>query len=160
MSEFIKISGFDFVKAGEFQFSEEPYQFKTWTSKLLLKLFDDRYEKADETAYLIMCEEQILYVGEFTYNLKDRWISKNHVNHHMYDNIVNSLNEGKVISLWLAISRFCEIAEHGELNVSKALEQHIMREYQPIWNSRNKQSESKEWREKNCIRLDSFMTKP
>ena len=160
ISDYIKVSGFDFVKVGEFRFSEKPYQFKNWTSDLMLNLCDPIYEKADETTYLLIIDEKIMYVGEFTYNLKSRWISKNHVNHHMYDNIEKSLQEEKVISLWLAISPYYKIPDCGEeLNVSKALEQHIMRKEQPPWNLRNKQSEAKEWREKNCIRLDSLILK-
>jgi hypothetical protein len=160
MSDYRSVSGFEFIKAGEFLISEQPYQFKDWTSKLVLKLYDERYEKAEETVYLLTSEDQILYVGEFTYNLKDRWISKNHVNHHMYDNIEKFVVTGKTIFFWLAISPFCEIPEYGELNVSKALEQQVMREHQPEWNSRNKQTGAKEWRSKHCIRLDSFVKSP
>jgi hypothetical protein len=160
MSDFRKISGFEFLKAGEFFRSDEPYQFKDWESQLVLKLQDERYEKADETAYLLMDDERILYVGEYTYNLKDRWISKNHVNHHKYDNIYELVDKGKSITLWLALSPYCEIQGYGELNVSKSLEQQIMRDHpsECEWNSRNKQSEAREWRAKNCIRLDSFTT--
>ncbi|MEH6628953.1 MAG: hypothetical protein V7739_21135 [Motiliproteus sp.] len=158
MSEFQNIEGFEFVNAGDFVVSDAPYQFKGWESKIALRLHDERYEKADETVYFITCEGIILYVGEYTYNLKDRWLSKNHVNHHMYDNIENLLiTEGKLLSLWLAISPYCETPAHGELNVSKALEQQIMRRHQPEWNTRNKHSEAKEWRARNCVRLDSFI---
>lgn len=146
-----------FVKAGDFQLSVNPYHFKTWTSKIILNLYDEKYEKADETVYLVTYNDEILYVGEFTYNLKDRWISKNHVNHHMYENIEKLLTDGKIPSIWLAISPYCEIPELGELNISKSLEQKIMRDNQPKWNSRNKQSKVEEWRHKNCIRLDSFI---
>ncbi len=154
------ISGFKFIRAGIFRFSESPYHFKNWTSKLSIEFDDERYEKADETVYFLMSDEKILYVGEFTYNLKNRWLSKNHVNHHMYDEIESFLTEGKSISLWLAISPFCQIPEYGELNLSKALEHQIMKDHKPIWNSRNIQSGAKEWREKNCIRLDSFLKEP
>ncbi len=157
MPEIRKISGFRFVKVGQFLLSDKPYQFKNWTSKIVLSLYDKKYEKADETVYLVMSDHEILYVGEFTYNLKDRWISKNHVNHHMHNNIEELLTRGKNLSIWLAISPYCETPEIGELNISKSLEQWIMREYQPKWNSRSKSSESKEWRCNNCIRIDSFI---
>jgi len=158
-AEFRNELGFDFIKAGSFLFSGEPYKFKNWTSKIVLSLFDERYEKADETVYLLTSEEAILYVGEFSYNLNDRWISKNHVDHHMYDNIEKLLTEGRVVSIWLAVSPYCGIPEYGEINISKSIEHQLVRDYQPEWNLRNRHSAAKEWREENCIRLDSFIKK-
>lgn len=160
MEDIKVISGFEFIKAGSFAISDNPYEFKDWTSEIVMNLYDERYEKADETAYFITDGDEILYAGEFTYNLKDRWISKGHVNHHMYDNIDKLLKEGRSPVIWLAISPYCEIPEYGEINISKSIEQQILRDFQPKWNSRNKHSESKEWRDKNCIRLDSYVRQP
>ncbi len=151
------IAGFEFIKAGVFKFSSSPYKFKNWTSELVLDLFDERFEKADETAYLLMEGNEILYVGEFTYNLKDRWLSKSHVNHHMYDHIEVALKSGRTIAIWLAVSPYCTIDGHGELNISKSLEQAILIKHQPKWNSRNKQSAAPKWRNKHCIKLNTFV---
>jgi len=160
MNEFRKICGFIFVKVGGFFFSDKPHQFKNWTSEIVINLTDERFEKADESVYVITCNDGLLYVGEYTYNFKARWISQGHVNHHMYDNIYNSLKDGKDINIWLAVSPYVVIPEYGEMNISKSLEQEITKQYKPEWNSRNKNSDAKEWREKNCIRLDSFIDSP
>ena len=165
MYESKKILSFDFVKAGKFILSGEPCQFKNWQSHVLLKLIDEKFERADETAYVIICETTILYVGEYAYNLRDRWHSKNYVNHHMHNNIKSALEEGRELSLWVAISPYIEITEIEnpelrELNLSKSLEQHILKHYLPEWNLRNKNSSAKEWRKKHSIRLDSFIKNP
>lgn len=141
MTEIRKVSGFEFIKAGTFSVSNKQYKFKNWTSEIVMELLDERYENADETAYLLMYEDQILYVGEYTYNLKERWISKGHVNHHMYDNIYSFIKEGKNTSIWLAISPYCNIPGYGEINISKSIEQQIMRKHKPAWNLRNKHSD-------------------
>lgn len=161
MSEIHTYSGFQFIKSGDFKPSDNPYKFKDWTSKLVIDLYDERYAKADETAYLLMSDNlEIMYVGEFTYNLEDRWLSKGHVNHHMYDKIEDAISKGINISIWLAISPYFEVSDYGEINISKALEHQIMREYKPSWNTRNKQSEAKKWRAKNCIKLNTFINTP
>lgn len=160
MNVFRKVSGFDFLKAGDFSFADTPYKFKRWESNLILNLYDERYRNADETAYIVTSNEVILYAGEYTYNLQERWLSKNYVNHHMYDNIESLIAQGKEASLWLAIEPYCEISEYGLLNISKSLEQQIIKDYQPEWNSRNRHSGSSEWRDKNCLNLNSFIQKP
>ena len=158
MSNIRTWSGFQFIKSGMFKISDRPYKFKNWTSELVIDFYDKRYAKADETVYLLISENfEMMYVGEFTYNLEDRWLSKGHVNHHMYDKIEESINKGHVITIWLAISPYCVVEGCDDLNVSKALEQQIMREYQPKWNARNKQSEAREWRAKNCVKLNTFI---
>lgn len=154
-----KISGFHFIKAGDFLFADTPCKFKSWESNLILDLYDERYRNADETVYLVTHNDTILYVGEYTYNLKERWLTKNYVNHHMYDKIESQLTLGKEISLWLAIKPYCEVAEFGLLNISKSLEQQIIKEYKPEWNSRSRHSGSDEWR-KNCLKLNSFIKNP
>ncbi len=157
-----EVVGFKFIKVGEFKFSEKPHKFKTWVSELSVNLYDERYEKADETVYLMIDEkEEILYVGEFTYNLNDRGLCKKYVDHHQYENIESALKEKKDISLWLAISPYCAIKGCGELNISKSIEQQIVIVHQPKWNKRGKQLGSEDfqgWRDKNCIRLDSFLS--
>jgi len=143
-------SGFEFVKAGKFSLSDTPCQLKNYTLTVKLDLYIQDFEKADETAYFITCEDKIVYVGEYTYNLKDRWLTRMHANHHMHDNIENSLEAEKQLYLWLCISPYCDIAGEGKLNISKSLEQKIMNVRKPEWNKRNKNSEAKEWREEHC----------
>lgn len=150
MLEIKQESGFEFVKAGKFSISDAPCQLKNFKLTVKLDLYSQEFEKANETTYFITCEDTMLYVGEYTYNLKDRWLTRNHVNHHMHDNIEEALKADKELYLWLCISPYCDISENSKLNVSKSLEQKIMTKHKPEWNKRNKNSEAKDWREKNC----------
>lgn len=153
MLEIKKESGFEFVKVGEFSISDAPCQLKNGPLTVKLDLYIQDFEKADETAYFITCDDKIVYVGEYTYNLKDRWLTRGHANHHMHDNIENSLNNKQQLFLWLCISPYCDIAGNEKLNVSKSLEHKIMsnhKNHNDLWNKRNKGTAAKEWREKHC----------
>ena len=158
--EFRNISGFEFIKAGEFVKTDVPCSFKGWDSYIKIDFSDERYERADETVYVVTTGNNILYVGEFTYNLRDRWLSRGYVNHHMYSKIEEFLKSNQELSIWLAVEPYCNIENHGQLNISKSLEQHILKDTSPDWNLRNKHSGSSEWRVKNCIKLNTFINVP
>ncbi|SIS90947.1 hypothetical protein [Neptunomonas antarctica] len=158
--EFRNISGFEFVKAGEFVKTDIPCNLKRWDSYIKINFFDKRYERADETVYVVTTGENILYVGEFSYNLRDRWLTRGYVNHHMYSNINDFLESNQELYIWLAVEPYCNIESHGKLNISKSLEQHILNDTRPNWNRRNKNSGSVEWRVKNCIKLNTFINIP
>lgn len=150
--------GFEYLKIGQFALADTPCQLKTWTSEIVLKLEDERFEKVGETLYFITEDEQIVYIGEFTYNLKSRWLSKGYVVHHMYDRIADALNDGSELAMWVAISPYIEIPEMGELNVSKSLEQKMIKHFKPEWNKRNRYCADKEaWVGKHCMRLDQYL---
>lgn len=160
--EFRNISGFEFIKAGEFVKTDIPCNLKRWDSYIKIIFSDERYERADETVYVVTTGEKILYVGEFSYNLRDRWLTRGYVNHHMYTKI-NEFLENKSnqeLSIWLAVEPYCHIESHGQLNISKSLEQRILNDKSPDWNRRNKHSGSLEWRTKNCIKLNTFINAP
>jgi hypothetical protein len=158
--EFRNISGFEFVKAGRFVSTDIPYRFKWWSSFLKIEFFDERYERADETAYLLAAGDNILYAGEFTYNLRDRWLSRGYVNHHMYGNIEEFLKTNQKLFIWLAVEPYCSVENHGQINISKSLEQQVIKDFCPPWNRRNKHSGSPEWRKKNCIKLNTYINSP
>ncbi|MBE8190537.1 MAG: hypothetical protein HAW58_06815, partial [Candidatus Thioglobus sp.] len=126
-----------------------------------LKLYSDDYKKADETAYLVYSDKELKYAGEYTYNLEDRWLSgnkrakTNYSNHHKNDKIKKELDSGKEVSLWLAVSPYCTV-KGKEINIGKSIEQEILRDSNPEWNTRNTNNGAKNWRSKNCIRLDEF----
>jgi hypothetical protein len=143
-------SGFEFVKAGEFSLSDTPCRLKNYTLTVKLNLYIQDFEKADETAYFITCEDEIVYVGEYTYNLKDRWLTRGHANHHMHDNIETALKSDKQLYLWLCVSPYCDLPDNCKINISKSLEQKIMNKHLPEWNRRNKGSTAKDWRAKHC----------
>jgi hypothetical protein len=164
MHIFKKCLGFDFVKAGDFYLADEPRTGSDkngpWEVYASLELFDKRYRKADETVYFVTADYEIMYVGEYTYNFEDRWLSGNYVNHHKYLEIEMELKEKREVSIWLAISPYCEAGDIEEFNLSKSLEQEILRKIDPPWNSRNKTAKWKKWRADNCIKINTLVGKP
>ncbi|WP_218354992.1 hypothetical protein [Alteromonas lipotrueiana] len=149
--------GFEYLKIGNFSFADTPCQLKTWVSEILLNLRDARYEKIGETLYFISRDEEIVYIGEFTYTLKSRWLSKGYVVHHIYDKLAEALREGSELAMWVAVCPYVNIPDMGELNISKSLEQKMIKHLKPDWNIRNRYSADKEiWVTKHCMRLDKL----
>ncbi|WP_018983656.1 GIY-YIG nuclease family protein [Salinimonas chungwhensis] len=150
--------GFEFLKVGTFSFADTPCQLKTWVSEIVLNLTDVRYEKIGETLYFITRGEDIVYIGEFTYTLKNRWLSKGYVVHHIYDKLAEALREGTELAMWVAVSPYVDIPQMGELNISKSLEQKMIKHFKPGWNKRNRYSADNEnWVTKHCLRLEKLL---
>ena len=160
MLDFKEILGFKFVKAGAFYLAKEPWtgggkKTGIWESYVSLRLYDGQYRKADETVYLVYSELDLKYVGEFSYNLEDRWLKENedYVKHEKFKNIENEINNGHEVTIWLAVSPYDDIDEINQLNISKSIEHEILRKYSPEWNSRNKTGRWEDWRKDNCIKV-------
>lgn len=153
--------GFQFVKAGVFYLADEPWKGndKTgpWAIRASLKLVDDQFRKADETVYLIFSDDELKYVGEYTYKLEDRWLYNEYVNHHKYKEIEEEISEGKVVSMWLAVLPYCEAGEIKQLNISKSLEHEIIKQCSPEWNKRNQTKKWEVWRSENCIKVSDIV---
>lgn len=162
MNDKIKeIVGFEFIKVGVFYLEEDkPWTDKNgeWEIKASLRLFSDEYKKADETAYVVYSDDELKYVGEYTYNLGDRWLRGNYVNHHKSDEIEKEINSGKEVSLWLAVSPYYVIKDFT-INLGKSIEQEILRHYDLVWNKRNKIKQWEKWRGKNCIKVNNIVHK-
>lgn len=79
--------GFEFVKIGEFYLSDCPFEYthngtkKLWKTPTAIKLIGNELLNSECSAYLVtlgsQCKEQdILYVGEYTTSLKERWFKE------------------------------------------------------------------------------------
>jgi hypothetical protein len=154
------VHGFEFIKAGDFYLAETPWKGKNknFNIRASLKLTSEKYRQADETTYLIYSGIDLKYVGEYTYNLNDRWLSGNYVNHHKSDLIEKELELGKEVSIWLAISPFAIINESIKINISKSIEHEILRKDDIEWNKRNRIKKWEEWRTKNCIPVEKIVS--
>ncbi len=157
MAETKEIVGFKFIKVGVFYLADEPWTNKKgeWEIRASLKLFSDEYKKADETAYVVYSDDELKYVGEYTYNLEDRWLRGNYVNHHKSDEIENEIKLKKEVSLWLAVSPYCSV-NGFTINMGKSIEQEILRHKDTDWNKRNKIKQWEEWRKENCIKVNDI----
>jgi hypothetical protein len=78
--EYKNVNGFEFVKVGNFYINNQPleitYKGKKDKVSISLGLINEQFKNADESAYLICSEDELVYVGEFSYNLEDRWLRK------------------------------------------------------------------------------------
>lgn len=159
MSEIKELLGYEFIRAGVFYLSEIPWCDKNKENcvRASLELNSEKYRKADETAYLVYSDNILKYVGEYTYNLGDRWLSGDYVNHHKSDLIEKEIESGKEVTLWLAISPYYNVNEKTRINISKSIEHEILRQYDTEWNKRNKIKKWEEWRNKNCVPVEDIV---
>lgn len=153
----IKISGFEFVKIAEFFINQVTYKVtkggKPVSLDVSIKLIDQRFEKLDESAYVIMSGEEIVYVGEFSYSLKHRWIKgNNYAWHGTVDKIKIELQKLKPVSLWVTANPFSR-----RINISKSIEHEILKTKLPPWNIRGQIKKHKKWREKNCRKITQIL---
>ncbi len=146
--------GFEFVKAGVFYLAETSWKItsKGWEIRASLELVSEKFRKADETVYLVYSDDDLVYVGEYTYNLESRWLSGNYVDHHKSDDIERQLEAGCDVTLWLAVFPYTSVDRSLQaINISKSIEHELLKKCDPKWNKRNKRSASEKWRQKNCI---------
>jgi hypothetical protein len=161
-----EILGFKFVKVGDFQISENPHPVTFNGQKdqinVCLQLVDESFMKSDESAYLIYVEDKLVYVGEFSYSLKDRWLrTKNYIWHNTDGEIEKELKPpyNKNVSLWLAVNPYTVLPNNKEINISKSIEQEILRQILPEWNKRGQLGKWDEWRKNNCVRVSVIIDK-
>lgn len=156
-----KFLGFAFVRAGDFYLADQPWISKKgdWEIYASIKLVSDDFRNADETAYIVLSDNEPKYVGEYTYSLSDRWLSGNYINHHKSDLIEYELKSGKAVSLWLAVKPFAVTPKNVPINISKAIEQEFLRQLDLDWNKRNKIKKAEAWRAANCIPISEIVRK-
>ena len=153
-----EISGFKFVKVGYFHMNAIPYRVtykgKEIECKLSLKLYNDLFKKADESTYLIFINDDPdpVYVGEYTYNLEDRWLRNSvYVWHSKDENIESELAQNNEVSLWLVVDPYLPLSNNKKINISKSIEQEILRVRYPDWNKRGQMIKYDAWRKDNCL---------
>lgn len=159
--EFKLFLGFEFVKAGDFYLADVAWTGKKreWEIYASLRLVSDEFRKADESVYVVLANDELKYVGEYTYNLADRWLSGSYVNHHQSDLIESELKEGKEITLWLAVRPYSLTPENVPINISKSIEQEFLRQFDLEWNRRNKVKKWEFWRSENCVPVSEIITR-
>lgn len=149
------VNGFKFVKVGDFYINQEPknitYRGKPEIITVSLKFTNELFRQSDESAYLVFSEDKLVYVGEYSYNLEDRWLrNKVYVWHHQDEKIENELKQRKEVSLWVVVNPMINLSEGTKLNISKSIEQEILKNNKPPWNKRGEFNKWVEWRKTNC----------
>lgn len=164
-----EILGFKFIDVAEFVMTEKP---KKWSSFSVnenpqitgwpkIKWHHHDFSQADEGVYLFFVNDNKLpsYVGEFSYNIKDRMITYGVMDHHKVGFVAESLYNGDHVSMWLLHNPIININNHN-FNISKTLESEILRKYSETalsWNRRGRLHVNKKWKERNCKTVLSIM---
>lgn len=154
--------GYEFVKVGTFHLAEEPhpvtYNGKKTTINVVLDLVDKSFAKADESVYMVCKNGNECYVGEYSYNLTERWLRKGeYIWHHMDEKIEEELRSGCNIDIWIATNPYINI--NGKMiNISKSIEQEILKDKEPpTWNKKGQLDKWAEWREIHCKKVSDII---
>ncbi|MFT6909443.1 MAG: hypothetical protein ACJAS1_006162 [Oleiphilaceae bacterium] len=131
--KFKNISGFDFVKVSEAYLSDTALKatfngkpLDDWKLKLKL-VVNESILDAEQSAYLVFKNDDILYVGYFSNSFKKRWWKKKGYFWHgdILDNKVNELvKSGHDVSVWISVNPYFE-----QFNISKIIEDSIIMKY-------------------------------
>lgn len=157
-----KVAGFTFIRIGDFYHNETPiivkYKGKETPITLSLKLFNDEFKKIGESAYLIFSDEELMYVGEYSFNLADRWLRNGeYVWHHKDKNISNAINKQKNVSFWITLNPHVKINDDITINISKSIESEVLKQLDAPWNTRGKTKKYKQWINTNCVKITDLL---
>jgi hypothetical protein len=134
--EYQKVCGFEFVKIGEAFLDDEPLKatyngkpLENWTLRLKLVVTEEIL-KAEQSAYLVFKNNDLLYVGYFSTTFEERWWKKKGYFWHgdILDTEVNKLVNNHDISVWITTNPYVEI-DKQKINISKVIEDKIIAEY-------------------------------
>lgn len=154
------IYGFDFLKVGYFYNNDKPLETRNGEKyHLCINFIDEQMPLLGESAYVVMVGDEIKYVGEYLYNLKDRWLRKDIYSwHHADKHIPKELDHNRDVTLWVSINPYIKIANDKEINISKSIEQEILKQHEgQLWNKRGNPQNNAEWIKKNCKRLHEIL---
>lgn len=141
----INLAGFDFIKIGTAERCDTGVKVKQRGSEyqwhLALNLIHDDFADAEQSTYLVYVENDLVYVGEYTSSFAERWLKQRKYFWHSenVDDKVNAqVKDGKNVSVWISVDPYLDGPNGEVINVNKALEQRIIEQYNPPWNSRGK----------------------
>lgn len=154
--------GYDFVKVGTFKLGEVrevTYRGKRVEIRVVLDLVHPDFKKADESVYILCVNDEPYYVGEYSYNLADRWLrGSGYIWHHKDDLVEEETKKGNSVTIWIIIDPYRTVGERNTINISKAIEQDILKkEYPPIWNKKGQLEKWATWREKHCVKVATII---
>ncbi|MEY8241892.1 MAG: hypothetical protein RPT25_16210 [Cycloclasticus sp.] len=162
MPELKSVAGFDFIKTGTFYRASSSitrkYKGKDEALYLSLKLIDEDIKRVGESAYLLLVDDELVYVGEYSRNLANRWLVKgNYVWHHKDLDIIAAMADESSVTIWLVTDPFVMLKNGTKLNISKSIEQEVLRQHDLPWNKRGSLKKDQKWVDKNCTELSCII---
>lgn len=148
------VCGFEFQLAGEFfknDVASKPYKWKGKPIPITtcLKFVEQSFDAVTETAYLVTVDDLIMYVGEFSKTLRDRWlVTENYIWHDKDIKIFEAIKSGQKVNLYLLDEPERTLSCGTTLNIAKSVEHHILKSAHGLkeeagsdlvlsWNQRN-----------------------
>lgn len=162
MYEFKDICGFRFVRAGDFFNSDSSFKYRykgeDLEASLSLNLINDGLCKAEESAYLLCCGDNIMYVGEYSFNLQDRWLTRGtYVDHHKSDKVKECIANNEKVSIWITVNPYLKNNNGNNINVSKSIESAVLKKHDPVWNTRGRLKMNESWIKDNCKKISDIL---
>jgi len=151
--------GFEFAKIGTFHITDEPhpviYDGLSDHIQVEMRLISEKFTNADESVYLIYVNDVLYYVGEYSYNLKERWGLRKgkYIWHHKDVEIEKELRKNNNVNIWIIVDPYVCTGDSSKINISKSIEQEILKRKMPIWNTRGQLEKWASWRQKHCKKV-------
>jgi len=140
----MEIHGFKFYLCGRFYNNSLPskrsYKWDGETKPLYtsIEFIDSNTDSKEELAYIVTVNNEAKYVGEFSKTLRDRWLKTECYTWHHKDHLIESaISNGDLVELWLLLNPVVELPTSVSLNISKAVEHHLLKNQVFDWNKRN-----------------------
>ncbi len=162
MSQFKDVAEFRFMKIGNFYLNEctesVKYNGKKVELRLSMKLINENFKKLGESAYLLFVDDdQLMYVGEYSFNLNDRWLRNgDYVWHHKDREILTTIENQSDISIWATVNPYIEIENGNKINISKSIESEVLKKYDLPWNKRGELKKHESWISDNCLKMSDI----
>lgn len=138
-----EVEGYKFIKIGEAVLADTPLNAKGISDnyRLSLKLIDNEFINAEQSAYLVYEGDKLIYVGYYSGSFKARWLREQNDNFYFWhsdnvDNYVNKLliDQTSAVTVWLSVYPYAKIADGKDVNISKLIEDEIIMKKQPKLN--------------------------
>ena len=145
------IEGFTFKYVGDFFINpvKSSKRYK-WTDEqknercehitTCIRFVENDLDKQKEVAYIVTVDDKLVYVGEFSNSFRYRWLKvDNYIWHHKDHLIHKALRNKSNVSLWFIADPYVNLSSVN-LNISKSIEHHILKNINTDWNIRNNQA--------------------
>lgn len=139
--------GFTFIHAGDFYINtiKSPKKYK-WGDvnntydhiTTCIRFSEENLPDKVEQAYIITVDNEVVYVGEFSNSLRDRWLKTDNYIWHNKDHLIYAeLTRKAEVALWLTKDPYVDISGGLKINISKSIEHHILKNNNLAWNQRH-----------------------
>lgn len=156
------IEDYEFIKIGQAKLSERPIKAKGTSGdyRLIINLIDEKFLHAEQSAYLVYVEDELIYAGYYSGSFQDRWLRKQKGQYYCWhsdklDDEINALvKKNKNVSVWLTIDPYAILEKNGKkVNISKLIEDTIIMKLKPKLNKVGKYLEENK---KNTLSVEEI----